>query len=47
VQLEDAAISSSVAKGLRSRSYDRGRLSASRENGVHFFHGLLHQHLAS
>jgi choline monooxygenase len=46
VQLEDVAISSSVAKGLRSRSYDRGRLCAKRENGVHFFHRLLHEHLA-
>jgi choline monooxygenase len=45
VQLEDVAISNSVAKGLRSRSYDRGRLCAKRENGVHFFHGLLHEHL--
>ena len=45
VQLEDVAISNSVQKGLRSRSYDRGRLSARRENGVHFFHGLLHEHL--
>jgi choline monooxygenase len=46
VQLEDVAISNSVQKGLRSRTYDRGRLSARRENGVHFFHGLLHEHLA-
>ncbi len=47
VQLEDVAISNSVAKGMRSRSYDRGRLSVCRENGVHFFHGLLHQRLTS
>ena len=46
VQLEDVAISNSVQKGLRSRTYDRGRLSVRRENGVHFFHGLLHEHLA-
>jgi choline monooxygenase len=46
VQLEDVAISNSVAKGLRSRSYDRGRLCAKRENGVHFFHRLLYEHLA-
>jgi choline monooxygenase len=45
VQLEDVAISNSVAKGIRSRSYDRGRLNAKRENGVHFFHSLLHEHL--
>lgn len=46
VQLEDVAISNSVAKGLRSRSYEGGRLCAKRENGVYFFHRLLHQHLA-
>lgn len=45
VQLEDVAISNSVQKGLRSRSYDRGRLSARRENGVHCFHGLLKEFL--
>lgn len=47
VQLEDVAISNSVQKGIRSRSYDRGRLSVRRENGVHFFHLLLREHLAS
>jgi len=46
VQLEDVAISNSVQKGLRSHSYDRGRLSVRRENGVHFFHGLLTESLA-
>jgi choline monooxygenase len=46
VQLEDVAISNSVQKGLRSKSYDRGRLCARRENGVHFFHRLLHESLA-
>jgi choline monooxygenase len=45
VQIEDVAISNSVQKGLRSRTYDRGRLSVRRENGVHFFHGLLHARL--
>jgi choline monooxygenase len=45
VQLEDVAICNSVQKGLRSRTYDRGRLSARRENGVRFFHGLLHESL--
>lgn len=47
VQLEDVAISNSVQKGLRSQSYDRGRLSLRRENGVHFFHLLLREYLAS
>ena len=29
----------------RSRVYERGRYSATRENGVHHFHGLLHEFL--
>jgi hypothetical protein len=32
-----------VQKGLRSRLYDRGRYSPSREQGVHHFHRLLAQ----
>ncbi|MGH9334481.1 MAG: aromatic ring-hydroxylating oxygenase subunit alpha [Vicinamibacteria bacterium] len=47
VQLEDMEICRAVQKGLRSRSYDRGRLSVRRENGVHHFHLLLHEHLTS
>jgi choline monooxygenase len=27
----------------RSRTYERGRYSVRRENGVHHFHGLLHR----
>lgn len=30
-----------VQKGLKSLTYDRGRYSVRRENGVHHFHGLL------
>jgi choline monooxygenase len=30
-----------VQKGLKSRTYDRGRFSVRRENGVHHFHSLL------
>jgi choline monooxygenase len=41
VQREDAAVCEAVQRGLRSRFYDRGRLSVKRENGVHHFHGLL------
>jgi choline monooxygenase len=41
VQREDAAICEAVQRGLRSRFYERGRLSVRRENGVHHFHGLL------
>ena len=45
VQREDIAICEAVQKGLRSRTYDRGRYSVLRENGVHHFHGLLHRFL--
>lgn len=40
IQLEDIAICEAVQKGLRSRTYDRGRYSVKRENGVHHFHRL-------
>jgi choline monooxygenase len=45
IQQEDIAICESVQRGLRSRNYDRGRLSVKRENGVHHFHGLLAEYL--
>jgi len=45
IQREDVAICEAVQKGLRSRTYDRGRYSVLRENGVHHFHGLLHRFL--
>ena len=41
IQLQDIAICESVQKGLQSRTYDRGRYSVRRENGVHHFHSLL------
>ena len=41
IQLEDINICEAVQRGLRSRSYTRGRYSVRRENGVHHFHGLL------
>jgi choline monooxygenase len=47
VQREDMAICAAVQKGLASRSYQRGRFSARRENGVHHFHLLLHEHLTA
>ena len=45
VQREDVAICEAVQRGLRSRSYDRGRYSVRRENGVHHFHRLLARYL--
>ncbi|HTL97424.1 MAG TPA: SRPBCC family protein, partial [Holophagaceae bacterium] len=40
VQQEDIALCEAVQQGLASRTYDRGRYSAKRENGVHHFHQL-------
>ncbi len=45
IQDEDIGICEVVQRNLRSRSYDRGRYSATRENGVHHFHGLVHEYL--
>jgi len=36
-----AAPCEAVQRGLQSRTYDRGRYSVRRENGVHHFHSLL------
>ena len=40
VQLEDIAICEAVQRGLRSKTYVRGRYSRRRESGVHHFHRL-------
>jgi choline monooxygenase len=34
-----------VQRGLHSSTYDRGRYSVKRENGVHHFHMLLSEFL--
>jgi choline monooxygenase len=41
VEREDEAIVEAVQRGVRSRLYDRGRYSPTRETGVHHFHRLL------
>lgn len=46
VQLEDMHICEAVQRGLRSVTYDRGRYSVKRENGVHHFHMLLAEFLS-
>jgi len=46
IQQEDIKICESVQRGLHSRTYDKGRFSVKRENGVHHFHLLLDQYLA-
>jgi len=40
IQLEDIAICEAVQRGLRSKTYVRGRYSEKRESGVHRFHRL-------
>ncbi len=41
IEMEDEEIVESAQKGVRSRLYDRGRYSPSREKGPHHFHRLL------
>lgn len=45
IQDEDIAICEAVQRGLASGSYEQGRFSVARENGVHHFQGLVHAHL--
>ncbi len=47
IQQEDIFICELVQKGLGSKSYDRGRYSVKRENGVHHFHQLMVEALYS
>jgi choline monooxygenase len=46
VQQEDIALCQAVQRGLQSSTYDRGRYSPRRENGVHHFHLLLSEFLS-
>ncbi len=41
VEREDEAVVEAVQKGVRSRLYQRGRYSPTREQGVHHFHRML------
>lgn len=45
VQREDIELCETVQRRLRSRSYQTGRFSVERENGVHHFHGLICEHM--
>jgi len=47
IQLEDIKLCENVQRGLQSRSYNTGRFSVRRENGVHHFHLLLHEFLTA
>ncbi|HUS01371.1 MAG TPA: aromatic ring-hydroxylating dioxygenase subunit alpha [Chitinophagaceae bacterium] len=41
VEMEDEAIVQNVQKGIRSRFYQHGRYSVTREQGTHHFHRLI------
>jgi choline monooxygenase len=45
IQQEDIVLCEMVQRGLKSRSYDRGRFSALRENGVYHFQALVKEFL--
>lgn len=45
VEREDEDVVEAVQRGVKSRFYDRGRYSPTREQGVHHFHRLLVQEL--
>jgi choline monooxygenase len=45
VQYEDIEICEYVQRGLKSRSYAKGRYSARHENGVHHFHQLVVEYI--
>jgi choline monooxygenase len=47
VQQEDILLCENVQRGLHSSTYDRGRYSVKRENGVHHFHMLLSEFLGN
>lgn len=47
VQKEDIRICEQVQRGLKSHTYDRGRYSVKRENGVYHFHQLWERALES
>jgi choline monooxygenase len=46
-QVEDIGLCEAVQVRLHSRTYDRGRFSVLRENGVHHFQRLVHEFLSS
>ena len=46
IAVERRRYNEAVQRGLQSSTYDRGRYSLKRENGVHHFHRLLGEFLA-
>lgn len=47
VEKEDEAVVESVQRGIRSRFYERGRYSPTREQGTHHFHRLIAEFMTS
>ncbi|CAN5591941.1 SRPBCC family protein [soil metagenome] len=47
IQQEDIVLCEQVQRGLRSRSYDTGRFSAKRENGVYHFQELVREFMTA
>ncbi len=45
VEMEDEEVVLQVQRGIRSRFYQHGRYSVTREQGVHHFHQLISSHL--
>ena len=45
IQEEDIFICEHVQRGLQSESYNQGRFSVKRENGVHHFHSLMNEYM--
>jgi choline monooxygenase len=45
VEMEDEEVVEAVQKGVRSRFYNQGRYSVTREQGIHHFHRLLSERL--
>ena len=41
VEIQDQNIIEQVHKSMRSKAYDRGRYSPTREQGVHHFHRII------
>jgi choline monooxygenase len=47
IQIEDIKICETVQRNLHSHTYNQGRYSVKRENGVHHFHGLISKMMQS
>ena len=47
VEIQDQEIIEQVNKSMRSKVYDRGRYSPTREQGVHHFHRIISSHYSN